>query len=135
MEDKFKDQFGPMMPNMPPEMKKGLHFNRTSYWCCTMQCRNCDEIIRYEFDYEKPSEVINAQTGRPFDEIQKVHISWDTQLNGQVLTNGQLQDPENTPEGTKCECFCHAETRRRNMAQNNPNVAKVLREDVAEKLT
>jgi hypothetical protein len=135
MKDDLVDKFGTMMPNLPEELKKGLHLNRTSYFCCINECPQCDETISYEFDYDKQTEIIDARTGEPTIEHKTVHIKWNPQQNGQILANGELQDPVNTPEGMKCECFCHMETRRRNMAENKAPVAKTLNPDLAEKLT
>jgi hypothetical protein len=135
LKDDLVDKFGTMMPNLPEELKKGLHLNRTSYFCCINECPQCDETIKYEFDHDKQTEIEDARTGKISIEHKKVHIKWDPQQNGQILANGELQDPQNTPEGMKCECFCHMETRRQNMAENKAPVAKTLNPDLAEKLT
>jgi len=84
--------------------KKPFSFHRLSWHCNVGDCGQCDGLVHYNvkvFQYKAYSEKTKQERDVYED------IVWDTNHNQVQLEGGVLQSRENTPEGSKCECFCH----------------------------
>lgn len=103
---------------------KGISLRRLSYACFSLNCIDCDGIIHYMLKKEIHGfkgeivngilesrwhgQVRNAQTGEMEGEPEYEVVMWDTEMESVQLDGGQSQNPQNTPEGSKCECHhCH----------------------------
>jgi hypothetical protein len=91
--------------------KGPFNLRKRSYQCAIeLACANCDGRIHYKFRKIK-SETIDAQTGRR--DILFEDYEWNTEFES-IMVNGGSQNRGNTPEGSKCECFCHDPKPKRN---------------------
>lgn len=84
--------------------KQPFSFHRLSWHCNLLECPQCDGRIHYNVKRFK-AKIFSAKTGQERDEYED--IAWNTNHNQVQLEHGVLQSRENTPEGSKCECFCH----------------------------
>lgn len=93
-------------------LEKGPYgLRKRSYQCAIeLACANCDGRIHYKFRKEK-SRVIDFKTGIERTEFQD--YEWNTAFES-VMINCGTQDRINTPEDSKCECFCHDPKPNRN---------------------
>lgn len=96
----------------------GLTLNKLSYHCASMGCSQCDGRIHYNFKKFSHHEV-NAKTGEQKDVYIDFH--WDWNHASVQLAGGAIQNPENTPEGSKCECFCHRSPKYKRMIEGTPS--------------
>ena len=110
--------------------RRGLSFNRLSYQCCSLDCNHCDGRIHYNIRRFKFREF-DARTGETKDVYED--YSWDTNHVQVQLEGGLLQDRNNTPEGSKCECFCHRPKtsfiRRQNIVSEGKKLHELLTEE------
>lgn len=84
---------------------KSIRLKRLSWQCSNLMCDQCDGFIHYEFKKVKV-EYFNTKTGKVEQEIED--FVWDTIFESVQLEGGQIQNRENTPENSKCECHhCH----------------------------
>lgn len=84
--------------------KEGMLLHRLSYHCANLDCNVCDGKIHYKIREHK-ARLWSAATGKFRDEFEDKE--WDPNFTQVQLEGGELQSKENTPEGSKCECFCH----------------------------
>jgi hypothetical protein len=84
--------------------REGLILHRLSWHCASLECEACDGRVRYHVKRFKYNEF-NAKTGETVPKFEE--FEWDTDFQSVQLTGGIIQSRENTPEGSRCECFCH----------------------------
>jgi|GEM_PF-4508688 hypothetical protein len=96
--------------------RKGLDLKRLSYACANFDCINCDGKIHYLLrkevsgfrDGEFHGPYKSAKTGEIMGEKEFETVDWDWQHESIQLEGGNIQNPENTPEDSTCECLlCH----------------------------
>src|ERR1043165_122614 len=103
--------------------KKGLILHRLSYFCANLRCAECPGTVNYKkvveitgfrakYDEENAKVITDnkfhgqyrdAQTGEMVGE--KEFEDWDVEHSSIQLANGEIQNPRNTPEGTRWECM------------------------------
>jgi hypothetical protein len=103
---------------------KEIHFRRVSYACYSLNCIDCDGLIHYRLlkevkgfvgkmvdgvlQSEWHGQYRSAKTGKMEGEREFEEVFWDTEQESVMLEGGVVQNPINTPEGSKCECHhCH----------------------------
>jgi hypothetical protein len=92
--------------------KPGLTLNKLSWHCASLGCSDCDGIIRYKFKKFSHTEF-NAKTGQANDIWED--FTWDYNHASVQIEGGDIQTPQNTPEGSKCQCFCHRSKKYKDM--------------------
>lgn len=110
--------------------RNGFMFHKLSYFCADIDCKNCDGRIHYNVKQFK-ERLWSAETGKFRDVYED--IVWNPEFRQVQLEGGVLQNRENTPEGSKCECFCH-KSRPKNagppqFAQNIPAIPSKLKSE------
>jgi hypothetical protein len=106
--------------------KEGLMLSKLSWHCASMECEACDGRIRYHVRRFKYTEW-DAKTGKTEDKFEE--FEWDTSFQSVQLEGGVIQSRENTPEGSRCECFCH---RTKKISGDHPVVRRSIGEMVIE---
>jgi hypothetical protein len=84
--------------------KREFMLHKLSWHCANLECESCDGTVHYKIK-KFLGRVFSAATGNYREEYED--IEWDTTFTQVQLEGGVLQSKENTPEGSKCECFCH----------------------------
>lgn len=100
MSDPFKDDES--FKNL--SKREGMMLSRLSWHCANFECEACDGRIRYNVKRFRYKEF-NAKTGATEDKFEE--FEWNTEFQSVQLEGGVKQNRENTPEGSRCECFCH----------------------------
>lgn len=109
--------------------KTGLDFNKLSYHCASMACSECDKVIRYKFKKFSHKEF-NATTGIQKDVYED--FVWDYNHASVQLSGGNIQTPKNTPEGSKCQCFCHRSAKYKRMIEGTPSPQPIGRIHISQ---
>ena len=83
---------------------RDLLLHKLSWHCASLECEACDGAVHYHIKQFRYREF-DAKTGQTKDVYDE--FEWNTEFQSVQLEGGVSQNRENTPEGTKCECFCH----------------------------
>jgi hypothetical protein len=114
--------------------RDGLELHRLSYHCQQALCPECDGVIRYSFmkeveGFTEEGGYFDMQKNEYIPKPQKM-FHWDPEFN-QTQLKGDIQSKSNTPEGSKCECFCHGARKHKPRPVASMQIHKYAQKELA----
>lgn len=91
--------------------REGLNLHRLSYFCQQALCPECPGKISYKKVKEKVGYDPDTKKFYGPQGDERKFEDWDPEFDS-VQLKGDIQTKINTPEGSKCECFCHESKRK-----------------------